>query len=186
MKKTLFTAFLIIIALALVTCEGRFVDPGREEYHDGGGTGGGGGGGGGAGSTSGRLTIEDIPAKYNGKWIIAPGITLSDGTLLTAAESLTTKVTGAKISNGKVELKVWKVSEDSKLVNFNGSGTASMLTVAVMNQASISTEDIGSYSSILMPSWMHASGVFTSVKFNSGVGKAGKNELMMWADPSSL
>lgn len=187
MKKTksIMTLVLLTIAVLLSCDEGLFVDPGTEEYTNGGGTG---SGGGGVGGTGGRLNIVNIPAAYNGKWIIADAIMLSDGTTLIGAQSMGAQgITGARISGGEATLNVWAVDTSSnRLVGFNGSGTATMFLLEVLNQASLSMADMAYIPSNINfiyspPSWLHAVGFFYSGTFASGVCALGGNDAV-WVD----
>ena len=77
------------------------------------------------GSTSGSLTINNIPAEYNGKWAYASAMDLENGLILVAAANVNSSgtTTFEKISNSSVTLKVWENNTRSSLINYNGNDT---------------------------------------------------------------
>ena len=69
--------------------------------------------GGDSGAGAGTLTITDIPAEYNGKYAYCTGVSLSLNQNIQGFETYNTASSTRalpKISNGKVSLKLWYVS----------------------------------------------------------------------------
>ena len=133
-------------------------------------------------STRGKLNYSGgkIPAKYNGKWIMAVAIdTAGSKTALFAAASVAKNgtINGAKISGGNAALQVWK-SSDGDLVNFNGSGNY-ILMAYVMNKASMTKEDWEKINTAMQTNPLNfatsnfsAADVMGTVTFSSGTGAA--------------
>jgi hypothetical protein len=113
----------------------------------------------------GRLTVTNIPAKYNGKFAIAVA---SDGSIL-AVESFITNVTGgaiaAKIVSGSVTLELYTLNEGSdKSVNgYNGSDTVDMIFVINSSKDFGFDDDPGIDNDIIAYGW-------GTVKFSNGTG----------------
>jgi len=93
----------------------------------------GGNSGGSAENTSGKLTLTDITS--NGKLVIATGGTAFES-LFCAANFTQNAITGAKVSNGSVTMKVWSVDAKGNIKNYTGSGAAAMF-VLVTDQETI-------------------------------------------------
>lgn len=85
-------------------------------------------------STNGKLTITDFD-EYEGKWVIATYYGYAFH--LYAAKDLNSngKITGGKIVNGSVELKVWMQDEPYVADNFSGSSSYNM-TISIYDTGS--------------------------------------------------
>jgi len=117
MKNTI--KFLGIIALVAVI--------GFSMAACGGGDDGGGGGGGGGVATKGKLEITGLDT-YNGKYAVAFGSIESGGDhiVIQAGGKVNVRaLNGAKISGGKVTLKVWAYKSQD-FSNFEGSGSGTV------------------------------------------------------------
>jgi len=88
---------------------------------------------GGGVSTKGKVTITGLDS-YDGKFVAGDGN--SEGVYLTMAGGSPDK--GAKISGGKVTLKVWEFS-DNKYKNFAGSGQLSFRRIQIMDKETSGT-----------------------------------------------
>jgi hypothetical protein len=124
------------------------------------------------GSTSGRLTINNIPAEYNGKWIIGMPMTEDGGDavgglILAASINSQGTITGGQISGGSVTLNVWKIINENSIGNFNGSGTEE-IALLVIDKASLSDSEFDADDDD-WGDWMLDMG-FGEVTFTNGVG----------------
>jgi len=101
--------------------------------------------------TSGRLTITGLD-DYEGKYVVAKGANLTyspDKQLFAASGVSGSNVTGSKIVNGAVELKIWEfVENDNALNNFSSVETLTFLVYAfgkatvTFNEGNFQHEDI--------------------------------------------
>jgi len=91
--------------------------------------------------TSGRLTITDIPSGAIGKYIIA----ISDDIYAIAANNISGTeedpiVSGVLNSGDSVELKVWQININDKLVSYSGNDTTKFV-IAVLSTPNIHMGD---------------------------------------------
>jgi len=114
-------------------------------------------------ATSGSLTINGL-GSYNGKFAIASGETDNDYELIAAAGASFTasSITGGKITNGSVTLKVWKTGENEPQ-SYNGNDKGVEFWVMISDTATSSTT---------MPDPGEGGGTFgmATVSFTNGVG----------------
>lgn len=103
--KSTFKLFVIIAVIAAIGFSMAACDDGTT-------SGGGGSGGGG----SGTLTLTDIPAEYNGKYVYFTMSSPSLGTMIQGVESIggdyNTVLTLPQIRDGKVAIKLWAPYND--------------------------------------------------------------------------
>jgi len=85
---------------------------------------------------NGGLTITGL-GKYNGKFAIAVEDSRDDSGLIAAAgiNLQNETVTGGKISNGSVTLKVWKAESDDKVKEYSGNDSVSFYVIILKNAA---------------------------------------------------
>ena len=119
--------------------------------------------GGSAVATAGRLTITNIPAKYNGKFIAMPGAGL-DNTgkdVIIGYGDITNAgvVLAGRIQNGRAELKVWRADGSTELKNFNMTVATHIMLGIYQNQ------DFTAHSTQLPTAMADA-----TVNFRNGVG----------------
>jgi hypothetical protein len=158
MKNTLkligIIVFVAIIGFTMVAC-----DDGKDSGNDDKVT---------VSSTVGRLTINNIPAGYNGKWIIAMGGDETSGLFAASNVSSSGTITCGQISNRSVTLNIWKAVNENSLGNFNGSGKQD-ISLLVINKASLSISEMENMSGDEMPAWILDMG-YGEVTFNAGIG----------------
>jgi len=90
-------------------------------------------------ATSGQLTINNIPAKYNGKWVVAVS-DIGNDIIAAAAFNNNETIKGGKVSGGSVTLKVWAVSE-TKASNYTGTETVEA-EILVFSQESLNESNM--------------------------------------------
>jgi len=97
-------------------------------------------------STNSSLTITTIDSQYNNKYVALSSTT---GDYLAAASGTyygndsDVTVTGGKITNGSVTLKVWKFDSNGDLIGFSGSESVAF-EVYVKDTATFTEGDLGS------------------------------------------
>jgi hypothetical protein len=115
-------------------------------------------GGGSVQETSGRLTITGM-AEYNGKYVIATHSSdpSSGGVTLYAAADInfTTGMTGGRVDNGTVTLKVWEAKGNNIFIAYNGNHKASF---------SVHINDVVGFTGTINPT-----GGVNDVTFASGI-----------------
>jgi hypothetical protein len=146
MKNTLkwlgIIALMALIVCTMVTCDNGSTSSGN------------------APSTKGVLTITGLES-YNGNYIFGQGGT--ENVTLIAAENVNwTKptVTGGRISNGSVTLKVWRAVETDELVAYSGNNQDVAFYIFIYSKATVSVEDDDAL----------AAGYALGIDFNSGAG----------------
>jgi len=98
-------------------------------------------------STSGSLTINGL-SSYNNKYAIA--LANVGGSFLAAAENVignppsNLTVTGVKITDGSVTLKVWKY-EGEQILSYSGNDTSVAFNVHLYTGSTTTTPGVGSY-----------------------------------------
>jgi len=110
-------------------------------------------GGGGllGGGSGGKLTLNNIPAKYNGKYVVVFLIEETKAPIcgFEDADQSDKSVVLAKISGGKATLPLWgpkdgstgKIDKATDYAPFRGSGSYSTSMVAIMNQGRLKESD---------------------------------------------
>ena len=76
----------------------------------------------------GTLTVTDIPAQYNGKYVRFVGMLMSQQQYIIGAKSISingTKaaITSVQIKNGKVSLPMWVLSGSGGVSRYSGNNT---------------------------------------------------------------
>jgi len=128
------------------------------------------------GNTNGKLTINNIPSEYNGEWIIGfagDDSTGADGLFAAADVNSSGVITGGKISNGTVTLKVWKQTGHTSMGNFNGNNSEEF-TLIIIGKETITSSDMEKIGDIFgsnAPDWFVDLG-FGEVTFSAGIGTA--------------
>jgi hypothetical protein len=126
---------IVFFALAAVCCVGFVGCPDGGDGGDGGPTSF-------APPTSGQLTITNIPAQFNGKYIVAESVPQINGKsfLIYAAADLVygdKDIVGAKINNGTAVLKVWGGYYDGTPLGSFDETINARFDIEVFNNASI-------------------------------------------------
>jgi hypothetical protein len=113
-------------------------------------------------NTSGRITINNIPSVFNGKYAF---VNSTGNPLLLGADKVSTAnadniITCGKISNGSVTLNVWKIEGES-YHNYNGTNANVTLSIVILNEPNVSSS-----ASILTSTY--GAGLLLAVNFNNG------------------
>ena len=126
MKKFAFFALaaILLTGITLISCGGD--DDGDND--------------GGGGGKTGSLTITDIDSEYNGNYIGGTGygpksIKFKVGESLSGSDYV-----GAKITDGKVTLKVWKEDGNENWVNYNGNDGPVLFMLNIHDEPSESSQ----------------------------------------------
>jgi len=121
-------------------------------------------------NTVGRLTITNIPAKYNGKFIAMPGSSLdTEGKdVFIAYGDITNagQILAGRIQNGRATLKVWRA--DGELKNFNVTAANVPVMFGIYNNENITN------AAAQIPTAMGDA----AVNFRNGVGTVSLPHLM--------
>jgi hypothetical protein len=133
--------------------------------------------GGSGGDSNGGLTITNIPAQYNGKYVWGSGMT-ELGYLVTADSINNSSLSAGRISNGSVTLKVWEISDDNTPVSFNGSGRVS-LWIAIFDSAAEQEENMAIDSAYVEIAFTNGKGTGKYVDEGSS-GDGGEGLLGKW------
>jgi len=131
--------------------------------------------GGTAENTSGKLTLTDLTS--NGKLVVATGGTGFES-LFCAANLTQSAITGAKVSNGSVTMKVWSVDAKGNIKNYTGSGSAAMF-VLVMDKETIPISGETINDTIIKAT--HPEGVIT-VTFKNGTASMSMSDYSILKD----
>lgn len=166
MKNTIKTIGIIVLAaiigFSFIACDNGGSSGGNK--NTGGNTGGNAGGNTG-GITPGVLTITGLD-DYNDKWVIAFGGTSTEELFAAANISDNWSLTGGQISNGNAELKVYDVTNASKLNGYKGTGK-SYFEIIVLDKNTLTADEIEELEG--EPSWLVTVG-FGEADFNAGTG----------------
>ena len=126
-------------------------------------------------SGNGIFTLTGIPSTYNGKYVY-----LSQSTAMPPPDELifgfqsinanTLKITLCSISNGTVNLPLWKMKIGEAYTRYSGNDTI-ILSIAILNSQTFSESDLASAIGIF---------VFSSVTFSNGCAEKS------WSDGQSI
>jgi hypothetical protein len=136
-----------ISAIALIAVIGLSFTACGDTGGDNSGNGGGGGGG--------TLTITNIPAQYNGKFIYIPPMSNTNPPLIVVGcdsiDRTTDTYTFSTITNGSVTIPMWKregATENWTLVRYSGSDTLTIRNIAILNVKTATQETVASVATI--------------------------------------
>jgi hypothetical protein len=108
----------------------------------GGGAGGGGAGGGGGGGSGGTFTLTDIPSQYNGKYadILGGNGNVNPQVPVYGYDWTAEPYTLARISNGRVNIPVWTIS-NNKFIKYSGNDTLTVCLITIYSNLDEDDDD---------------------------------------------
>ena len=128
---------------------------------------------------SGTLVLTNIPAEYDGKFVLLYGYEQDPGTpIFYGGEKVNLQektVTASRISNGKAELPIWFVNSDKNVERYTGNGTSFETEIKIFdseivtlsNRGGISIDSSGQYKTL----YLRQGGGFSysdQIKFSNG------------------
>ena len=135
-------------------------------------------------AAKGKLTITNIPAKYNGKYTLMVG-TLDDEHVIVGIE----KITGSsasdgnlhlpKISGGKVTIPLYISDDNGNVKAYSGSNTMGIMIVPT-EKSPVRQSDYDGISGGMMEGWMPGNGMPIMMAVGQDIKFSGGNATIRW------